>query len=404
MAKLILTDRQAIMPVQLIDTDSQLGLPEKGIALCLSGGGYRAMLFHLGVLWRLNEVGYLPKIDRISSVSGGSIIAALLGLKWAKLSFDQQVVGQQFVTEIVEPLRRLASTTIDVGAIIGGVLLPGSISDQVIHAYQEHLFGPATLQDLPDWPCFVINATNVQSGALWRFMKPYMRDYRVGEVKNPQVKLAVAVAASTAFPPFLSPVQLKLQPADYLPNSGQDLQDEPFTTDVVLTDGGVYDNLALETAWKRYDTILVSDAGGCLTAEADPKNDWARHTFRVLEMIDNQVRALRKRQVIESFKLYERIIAQGVSLDNELFRLTARKGAYWGIRSDVAHYELADALACSVDQTTELAAIPTRLKSLEVDIQTRLINWGYAICDAGMRRHVDPTLPAPGFPYPIGVG
>ena len=30
-----------------------------GIALCLSGGGYRAMVFHLGALWRLNELGLL---------------------------------------------------------------------------------------------------------------------------------------------------------------------------------------------------------------------------------------------------------------------------------------------------------------------------------------------------------
>ena len=34
--------------------------PEDGLALCLSGGGYRAMVFHVGVLWRLNEVGIMP--------------------------------------------------------------------------------------------------------------------------------------------------------------------------------------------------------------------------------------------------------------------------------------------------------------------------------------------------------
>ena len=62
--------------------------PEEGIALCLSGGGYRAMLFHLGALWRLNEAGLLPKIKRISSVSGGSIVAGLLGLLWKQLDFQ----------------------------------------------------------------------------------------------------------------------------------------------------------------------------------------------------------------------------------------------------------------------------------------------------------------------------
>ena len=56
---------------------------EDGIALCLSGGGYRAMVFHVGALWRLNEAGLLRKLNRISSVSGGSITSAALALHWA---------------------------------------------------------------------------------------------------------------------------------------------------------------------------------------------------------------------------------------------------------------------------------------------------------------------------------
>lgn len=48
-----------------------------GTALCLSGGGYRAMLFHVGVVWRLNDAGRLDTLDRVSSVSGGSIIAGV---------------------------------------------------------------------------------------------------------------------------------------------------------------------------------------------------------------------------------------------------------------------------------------------------------------------------------------
>src|SRR5437773_6354039 len=49
-----------------------------GRALCLSGGGYRATLFHLGALTRLNELGVLGQIDTFCSVSGGSIASALL--------------------------------------------------------------------------------------------------------------------------------------------------------------------------------------------------------------------------------------------------------------------------------------------------------------------------------------
>jgi len=403
--KLFSVDMEAFSPVQLIDTGSKHKYPEKGIALCLSGGGYRAMLFHLGSLWRLNEFGYLKKLSRISSVSGGSITAVVLGCNWSKLGFDNSGKGINFVKEVVEPIRKLASKTIDVGAVLSGALGPGSIAERVQKAYEKFLFEDATLQDLPDEPRFVINTSNVQSGVLWRFMKPYMADYRVGIVKKPTIKLAVAVAASSACPPFLSPVKLELNTSDFEPNSGRDLQYEPFTTDIVLTDGGVYDNLGLETAWKRYDTILVSDAGGQMQPQAEPKLDWARHTFRVRMITDNQVRALRKRQLIESYKLRKYILQQGVNQDNELFELITRDGAYWGIRSDITHYELVDALACPFDQTTEIASIQTRLKRLDNSTQERLINWGYAVCDAAMRKHVDTTLPVPAaFPYEIGVG
>jgi NTE family protein len=341
------------------------------------------MIFHIGSLWRLYELRRLESIDRISSVSGGSITAALLALKWPKLSFDPARLHEDFITEVVSPLRSLASETIDEEAIVLGLILPGRVSDRVAASYKHHLFGDATLQNLPDSPRFVINATNVQSGVLWRFMKPYMRDYRVGEVKQPKIGLATAVAASAAFPPVLSPVELRLDPSSFTPNSGLDLQRTPFTTKVILSDGGVYDNLGLETAWKRYKTILVSDAGGKMQAEEEPKSDWARHAYRVLDVIDNQVRTLRKRQLIDSFKE------------------SKRTGAYWGIRTDIANYQLLDALPCPFERTIALAEIPTRLKRLDDSAQERLINWGYGVCDAAVRKHVDPTLtPSTRFPYP----
>ena len=50
------------------------------IGLALSGGGYRAAAYHIGVLRALHKLGVLDKVDYISSVSGGSIIAAYYGL------------------------------------------------------------------------------------------------------------------------------------------------------------------------------------------------------------------------------------------------------------------------------------------------------------------------------------
>ena len=50
----------------------------RGQGLALAGGGYRASLFHLGVTRRLHELGALQQTTRLSSVSGGSILAGFL--------------------------------------------------------------------------------------------------------------------------------------------------------------------------------------------------------------------------------------------------------------------------------------------------------------------------------------
>lgn len=126
------------------------------------------------------------------------------------------------------------------------------------------------------------------------------------KVANPTTELAVVVGASSAFPPVLSPARLKLKDTDFIPGTGVDLQKPPFTEEIFLTDGGVYDNLGLETAWKEYDTILVSDGGGKMAADPEPHTDWVRHALRINEVIDNQVRSLRKRQVIGSFTTGDR--------------------------------------------------------------------------------------------------
>ena len=368
-----------IAPVRVIPPDGQASGPERGIALCLSGGGYRAMIFHLGALWRLNEAGVLRQLRRVSSVSGGSVTAAVLGMNWSRLGFDAQThVAEAFTKQVVEPIRTLADRTIDEGSVLGGLLLPGtSVNDRIVQSYDRHLFRGATLQDLPcdaDGPRFVINATNVQTGTLWRFSKPYMGDYQVGLLNQPKVTLAKAVAASSAFPPVLSPCVLDVDPDHFDPPTRGALFRRPFNEEVVLCDGGVYDNLGLETAYKRCSSVLVSDAGQKIAAEPEPKSDWARHALRVLGLIDNQVRALRKRQLIHAFIQRE------------------RTGTYWGVGSHFADYDVSDPLRICRANTVPLAAVPTRLKRMDGTIQERLINWGYAICDAGLRKHCGELL------------
>ncbi|MEM6898239.1 MAG: patatin-like phospholipase family protein [Pseudomonadota bacterium] len=351
-------------------------IPEVGIGLAMSGGGYRAMLFHLGGLWRLQELDLLKAIDRFSSVSGGAITSAKLGLEWDRIGSTSD-----FKERVVGPIRSLASKTIDRGSIIGGVLFSGSAADRISSHYAERLFGSATLQDLPDQPRFIFNATNVETGLLWRFSKPYMGEYSIGRVSNPSVSLADAVTASSAFPPVLSPFILDVEPDEFDLADGVEL--DPFRSEIMLTDGGVYDNLGLETVVKRYQTVLVSDAGGAISRDHSPASDWARHTRRVLDIIHAQAASQRKRRLIE------------------MMQAGAREGAYWGIGTNIAHFELSDAFPVPVQRSTELAQTRTRLRRMGAKLQDRIINWGYAVSDASIRRHwkLDAAKPS-SLPYP----
>jgi NTE family protein len=316
-------------------------------------------------------------------------------LCWNDLEFDAGV-AKRFDT-VVSKVRQISETTIDVGAVIDGILFPGTISEHVAEAYDDVLYKGATLRDLPDdskgaAPRFVFNATNVQSTVLWRFSRPYMGDYRVGLVRDPNVPLCKVVAASSAFPPILSPMSLEIdQPV--VATEGADLSRPPFTKVAVLSDGGVYDNLGLETV-KSFATLLVSDAGQKIAPEEEPHHDWGRHAIRILNTVDNQVRSLRKRQLIESYKRGD------------------HTGTYWGIRTNFADYGLAeDPLDCLHRNPTPLAEIPTRLERMPRAQHDKLVNWGYAVCDAALRAHISGNLQAKlgvkitaprGFPFPGG--
>ena len=299
---------QGLIPVRDPGPDE----PEEGVALCLSGGGYRAMLFHLGGIIRLNEMGHLQKIARVraspadrsprvcsgwpgSSSSSGSVVSpATSTSSWSSRFGSWQEDDRQ-------------------PAIIWGLLLPWRTAPGMLaSSYAKYLFGDTTLQDLPDdskreGPRFVFNATNVQTGKLFRFSRPYQGDYSVGLWRDPSTRVADAVAASTAYPPTLSPSTPK--PSGMFDESTEGSnKDEIFRKKLWLTDGGVYDNLGLETAWKRYRTLLVSDAGAPLGVDPQPHRNWIQHAIWVSDIVDDQVRALRKRQLIDC---YERTVRTG---------------------------------------------------------------------------------------------
>jgi NTE family protein len=361
--------------VDVLDLGTQ---PTDGVGLCLSGGGYRAMLFHLGALRRLNDAGKLATLTRVSSVSGGSITAGVLGMHWEKLDFRSvgvnHVAAQRFSELVEEPIFELARRGIDKRAVLTG-MVPGRISTKVQEFYDRHLFHGATLQDLPSddaGPRFIILATNLSNGTLWRFSRPYMRDWRSAAIPSPTVPLAQAVAASSAFPPVLSPAYLDI------PKRGR----------LVLTDGGVYDNLGLQPVIQNCKTVFVSDGGGTFAEPVRPHTDWLRGTLRVLSVVDIQVRRLRRRQIVGA-------LAAG-----------DRTGAFWAINTDPAAFgSRASTLPVTTAQAHALASVGTRLAKTDAGLCRRIANWGYAAADSALRTYVNPELIEPsGFPYAGGVG
>lgn len=349
---------------------------QPGIGLALSGGGYRAVLFHLGALWRLNELGILGQLSRVSSVSGGSIVSGLLAVRWAKLKFDGSGVASNFCDEVVTPLRSFCSSSIDASSIISGALNPfKTAGEEVADKYREGLGMDVRLCDLPvqpgapGQPRFVFNATNYATGSSFRFSQPYAGDYRIGLIEHPTFDVATAVACSSAFPPVLAPIELDVDPSLFKQTEGADLWGHvDYRRRLPLADGGVYDNLGLETVWGRYDTVLVSDAGKPFELDAGAGAFAPKQIMRVMDIGLNQALALRKRMIIEQFQ-------------NK--RLA---GTYWGIGTPIAKYATAS-MPVSPTRTLEMSAIRTRLDKFSEQEQCELINWGYAVSDAAVRAH-----------------
>jgi NTE family protein len=349
----------------------------QGVALALSGGGFRATLFHIGSLRRLLELGVLEKIRHVASVSGGSITAGVL----AHQCVEQPTASwTSRIDELELTLRRFCSKTIDTGSIVGGILNPFSRAGDLLASQYEQLFGKVALSNVSRGPEFTFCATNLQTGRLVHLVKDGIVDYRIG--KTPQtVSLARAVAASSAFPPFLSPVVVKVDepwtPVGTLSTFNADAR---YTRKLYLTDGGAYDNMGLEPVWDRYETVLVSDAGAPYQSLSEVDTDWLHQMHAAFEIATDQARGVRKRWLVEQFARQ------------------ATQGTYWGINTRLANYELADAVAYPADKSARLAGMRTRLDAFSKAEQDDLIDWGYVVCDAAMRRWCPAVCTAPAKP------
>jgi NTE family protein len=357
----------------------------EGIGLALSGGGYKAAAYHLGALIRLNEVGLLSRIDRISSVSGGSIAAGFLGLRWKDLSFDADGVATNFRAVFVEPLREfLTEANLDIQQGLLGLLLPfRSGADGIAKGYDQHLFKGATLQDLPgkgEGPEFVLVATNYELNSLWRFSQAYAADYRIGRIDQPTFPLARIVAASSAFPPFFCPLELDFGSQTPVRTDGANRHSGRFLERALLCDGGIYDNMGLEPIWKRYGVLLVSNAGDTIDEDDVPK-EWAGLMLRIIGLMHRQAENNRQRTLM-------------------LLAMTkARKVAYWPLRNTTNNYPKPSAVVPTPTDVSQAQAEAVRLWSLGNKAFSRVANHGYSMSDSAIGSYLDRVGPSSVLPF-----
>jgi len=365
-----------------------MSIDNKSIGIALSGGGFRATLFGLGSLWRLNEIGLLGKLDRITSVSGGSILAGILAHGWKRLEFIDGRASN-FAEVVAGPVQHFCGNTIDIKAGILGKIMPFKTAGEFLSdRYDKDLFSGAMLKDIPEAvtdqaPKFIFYATNMQTGRSFRFRQDMVADYILGISRTVEVSLADVVAASSAFPPIFSPIILKTDPAAWEKPHKEFPSLKDLRRRIVLADGGVYDNMGLESLVDNVDIVLVSDAGAPFEIDESPFEDDLLQLGRVRDILIDQTRALRKRWLVSDLK-------------------AGRKhGAYWGTGTEINDFHAPGALTADNAVTASLESIPTRLSSFDEKDQGHLINWGYALTDAALRTRAGLTQgPVAAWPLP----
>ncbi|MDQ3289345.1 MAG: patatin-like phospholipase family protein [Pseudomonadota bacterium] len=362
-----------------------------GRALCLSGGGFRAALFHLGALLRLHQTGQLSAVTLFSSVSGGSIISAWLACRFLATRNDPEETFADWCARIdfrqvvVEPFRGVVADDIRTGPVLSTLpwswLFPSGRVKKLERAYAR-IYGAVALHDLPDRPRFVICATDLTFGVNWVFSKRRIGDYLAGYLRKPgPMPLARAVAASSCFPPVFGPVRLKAKAVDFHRGKYSGADADLLRSRIDLSDGGVYDNLATEPTLRRYGEVLISDAGAPFQFQT--RRWFFKQLMRYTQVVGNQAQALRKRIY---FKL---------RTDDTI------EGAYWGLagarlKANANSPGYSQALIVEV-----IGRVRTDLDRFLQDEFSVLVNHGYFACANSMQREEQWQSDVPAdWPYP----
>ena len=283
------------------------------IAVSLSGGGFRATAFHLGVLARLAAERMLSCITLVSSVSGGSLAAGLVlslsGMRWPA---DEEYLGQT----LPEAGKLLMSVDLEWEILKQMLtrpwLLPQGRAKLLALGLIQKWQIQSSLADLPKTPISFINATTYETGRNFRFGRSRMGDYKANYVLNPNFLLADALAASSAYPGLLGPLTLNTGNFQWVKYKEWKkitaIPCNPLCKKLHLWDGGIYDNLGIESLFKpggfeyqdECDFLIVSDAS-CKFEFERPTLSFKR-AYRLVGISMDQIRSLRARMVVSYFE------------------------------------------------------------------------------------------------------
>jgi len=364
----------------------------RGIGLCLSGGGYRAALFHAGALRRLDELGLFHQLRTVASVSGGSLLAGLLAeqIPWPLAA----PLGDDWTRRVTAPLAALTRRNVRTPALLCRLLpwnwaRPSAGVEALAAAYGRVM--SRRLRDLPERPAFVLCATDMAFGDNWICERGRIGAYQPGYVSPPpdHWTIARAAAASSCFPPLFNPLPVRLPAAAYRRGRAKPGPErDRAVAGLHLTDGGIYDNLAIEPVWKDHQFVLVSDGGLLFPFAEDRGLLWRLDRYAAISQ--NQALALRKRWLMASFQTAARAGDQSL------------QGTYWGIGSARERYLPGDAAGYSKDLACDvIARIRTDLDAFS-DVEAAVLeNHGYLLADAALGKHIPALLPNPVPPLRI---
>jgi len=298
------------------------------VGLALSGGGFRASLFHIGVLAKLAELDLLRHVEVISCVSGGSIIGAHYYLKVRELfkrKADAEIDREDYVQLVQDTCREfLTGVQTNIRTRVAAelmtnlkmIFLPNySRTMRAGELYEEKIYAeikdgeemrPRWLNDLfiepkgederftpknDNWrrsakvPVLILNATSLNTGHNWQFTASWMGEppsgidtaidtnyrlrrmyYEDAPAPHDKIRLGHAVAASACVPGLFEPIVL---PKLYEREAGPDTEKQAIA--VRLVDGGVHDNQGIMSLLEQdCNAVLVSDASGQMDSDDNP--------------------------------------------------------------------------------------------------------------------------------------